>query len=96
MLYFDGLEIKSCLRLLGMAIQREGKLISWFSANLESGIRRWAAIYEYEGSFYGQSTDAGQTGPCSKFTGAFGVTISDVDISSLEIGGSAPPMLSNG
>src|SRR5271169_2186869 len=62
---YDELDINSCLRLLGMEIQREGKLITWSSSNLESGIRRWVAIYEYEGNFYGQSTDAGQTGPYS-------------------------------
>jgi hypothetical protein len=74
-----------------MEIQREGRLITWFSANLESGIRRWAAVYEYEGSFFGQSTDAGQTGPCTKVSGAFAVTISDVDISSIEIGAISIP-----
>jgi hypothetical protein len=48
MLYFDGLEINSCFRLLGMAVQREGELITWFSAILQPGIRRWAAVHKYD------------------------------------------------
>jgi hypothetical protein len=83
---YDGLDMAACLRLLGMEIQREGKLITWFSANLESGIRRWAAIYEYEGGFYAQSTDAGQTGRYANLFGAFATAISNIDMSSLKMG----------
>jgi hypothetical protein len=70
---------------------REGELITWFPAILQPGIRRWAAVYKYEGRYYGQSTDAGQRGSCSELSGAFGATISDVDSSSLEIGGISIP-----
>jgi hypothetical protein len=81
------LPLDVCLPLLGVEIQRKGKLLTWFSANLKSGIRRWAGIYKYQRRFYGQSTDAGQTGPYRKLSGAFGVAISNVDISSFKIGG---------
>ncbi len=84
---YDGLQLKAYLRLLGTEIQRAGKLIIWFSSNLGSGIQRWAAIYEYEGGYYAQSTDAGQAGPYTALSGAFARTISDIDMSSLEIGG---------
>jgi hypothetical protein len=84
---YDGLQLDACLRLLGLEIQRVGKLIIWFSANLESGIQRWAAVYEYEGGYYAQSTDSGQTGPYTGVSDAFARTISDIDMSSLEIGG---------
>jgi len=63
----------------------------WFSANLKSGNRRWAAVYEYQKQFYGQTTDAGQTRPFSKLSGAFGAMISDVDIYSLQIEGTSMP-----
>jgi hypothetical protein len=81
------LPLDMCLPLLGAEIQRKGKLLTWFSSNLESGTRRWAAIYKYQRRFYAQSTDAGQTGLYRKLYGAFGVAISNVDISSLKIGG---------
>jgi len=83
---YEGLELDSCLRLPGMEIQRAGKLIIWFSSNLESGTQRWAAIYEYEGGYYAQSTDAGQAGPYAGVSDAFARTISDIDMS-LEMGG---------
>jgi hypothetical protein len=80
------LDIDLCLPLLGMEIQDKGKPVVWFSSKLESGIQRWAAIYRYRRMFYAHSTDAGQTGPYEKITGAFGVAISNVDISTLKIG----------
>jgi hypothetical protein len=69
---YDGLDMTACLRLLGMEIQREGKLITWSSASLESGIRRWAAIYEYEDGFYAQSTLATREVDWIKTPGLFG------------------------
>jgi hypothetical protein len=87
----NGLELNACLRLLGEEVQRAGKLIIWFSSNLGSGNQRWAAIYEYKSSYYSQSTDAGQTGPYAALSGAFARTISDIDMSSLKIGGISMP-----
>jgi hypothetical protein len=84
---YDGLELNARLRLLGLEIHRAGKLIIWFSSNFESGNQRWAAIYEYKGGYYAQSTDAGQTCPYAALSGAFARTISDIDMSSLKIGG---------
>jgi hypothetical protein len=93
-MHYDGLQLDACLRLLGAEIQRTGKIIIWFSSNLESGTKRWAAIYEYEGGYHAQSTDAGQTGRCAELSGAFGVAISDIDIASLKIGGVSMPQKS--
>jgi hypothetical protein len=88
---YDGLHLESCLSLLALEVQREGELVIWFSVDVPSGTRRWGAIYKYQGSFYGQATDAGQTGPSEELSRPFGAMISDVDITSLEIGGTTIP-----
>lgn len=84
-------DLESCLCLLGLEVQRQGELVIWFSAGLQSGTRRWAAIYKYQGSYYGQATDVGQSSPSKELSGPFGVLIYDVEIDSLEIGGLSIP-----